>query len=87
MKAGGLLFFPRRIARGPGFLRKTTPRLLIISGKNSKKQRNPNGPTENPHRVAVIVTLRIVPPRAERPGPAGLIISLLPEIAKVPASL
>src|SRR5215469_3420752 len=33
-------FLGRLIARGPGFLRNSTPRSLIIWWKNSEKQRN-----------------------------------------------
>ena len=36
--------------------------------------------------VAVIVTFCVVPLNAKAPGPAGLIISLSPEIAKIPPS-
>lgn len=37
--------------------------------------------------VAVIVTFWVVPPSADKPGPAGLTINWFPEIAKVALSL
>ena len=51
-------FFARRIRRDPGFLPNTTPRSLIIRGKNSEKQRKQRNRGVQSSRSAPKTTVR-----------------------------